>query len=320
MHNPNLWTIVFSVVYSKNGKSSRPPTFLQTAVNGTKNEVEFWTLCCNFNKLSTSCSVPELGSVLSSLPQKTISPYLVYQFSIPCLNIHWWSHVIAILRSVGCAYAWIRPVGTLIPILFLGRVLGYGWVKSKDMKPWRRFNIRLPLNQVTCGGLEEKGWRIVAHNLKANMWGIKQGNSERHPASRLHPMLLVIFLLLSFGNNGNQAVPIHIFEGSASSTSTIDGPSQRSLFTIIWGCFSTVFVCAWVSVHPNIPSAEECGWKSLWRRFRLMFWMLIAPELILVWAVRQWSAAKKIADIYNEARCQGLVIDAFLADNFWRLL
>jgi len=47
-----------------------------------------------------------------------------------------------------------------------------------------------------------------------------------------------------------------------------------------------------------------------------MFWMLIAPELILVWAVRQWSAAKKIADIYNEARCQGLVIDAFLADNF----
>ena len=117
-------------------------------------------------------------------------------------------------------------------------------------------------------------------------------------------------------------MPIHTFGRSAASeTSTTDGPSQRSLFTIIWGCFSTIFVCAWVSVHPNIPPAEECGWKSLWRRFRLMFWMLIAPELILAWAVRQWFAAKKIADVYNEARCQGLSSVRFLqaaSDSYYR--
>ncbi|KAJ7121063.1 hypothetical protein C8R44DRAFT_736754 [Mycena epipterygia] len=27
--------------------------------------------------------------------------------------------------------------------------------------------------------------------------------------------------------------------------------SSRGLFDIIWGCFTTIFACTWVSVHPN---------------------------------------------------------------------
>ncbi len=30
-----------------------------------------------------------------------------------------------------------------------------------------------------------------------------------------------------------------------------------------------------------------------------MFWTLIVPELVLAWSVRQWYAAGKIANIYN---------------------
>ena len=35
---------------------------------------------------------------------------------------------------------------------------------------------------------------------------------------------------------------------------------------------------------------------------KLMFWMIIAPELVLAWAVRQFFAAKDIRDIYNKCR------------------
>ena len=31
-----------------------------------------------------------------------------------------------------------------------------------------------------------------------------------------------------------------------------------------------------------------------------MFWMIVAPELVLAWAIRQFFAARKIRDKYNE--------------------
>jgi len=30
-----------------------------------------------------------------------------------------------------------------------------------------------------------------------------------------------------------------------------------------------------------------------------MFWAVVAPEVVLAWAVRQWFAAGEIAEIYN---------------------
>jgi len=32
-----------------------------------------------------------------------------------------------------------------------------------------------------------------------------------------------------------------------------------------------------------------------------MFWMIVAPELVLAWAVRQFFDAKDIRDTYNES-------------------
>ena len=33
-----------------------------------------------------------------------------------------------------------------------------------------------------------------------------------------------------------------------------------------------------------------------------MFWMVVAPELVLAWAVRQFFAAKDMRDAYNNSR------------------
>jgi len=33
-----------------------------------------------------------------------------------------------------------------------------------------------------------------------------------------------------------------------------------------------------------------------------MFWMVVAPELVLAWAVRQFFAAKHVRDTYNERK------------------
>src|SRR6266571_9113800 len=77
-------------------------------------------------------------------------------------------------------------------------------------------------------------------------------------------------------------------------------PLKRTLFGITWSCLSTIILCAWTAVHPNVPPRSK--WKARWVRLKLMFWMIIAPELVLAWAVRQFFAAKDIRDTYNNSR------------------
>ena len=68
--------------------------------------------------------------------------------------------------------------------------------------------------------------------------------------------------------------------------------TQRSAWNIIWSCVTTVFVCLWVVVHPNIPGPSDSMFLT---RLKIMGCMLIAPELVIVWAGRQWFAARHIA-------------------------
>ena len=108
---------------------------------------------------------------------------------------------------------------------------------------------------------------------------------------------MLIYLLFYFYLLPNaEAAPISIDRADTSPNSST--PFPRTLFGIIWSCLSTIIICAWTSVHPNVPPPS--AWKARWNRLRLMFWMIIAPELVLAWAVRQFFAAREIRDVYNE--------------------
>jgi len=81
-------------------------------------------------------------------------------------------------------------------------------------------------------------------------------------------------------------------------TSCVDGCSKRTMFNIIWGCVSTTIICAWAAIHPNIPPREG-PFKRIIRRLELMFWAIVAPEILPAWALNQWLAAMTISDLYN---------------------
>lgn len=74
---------------------------------------------------------------------------------------------------------------------------------------------------------------------------------------------------------------------------------QRTVWAILWSCLATIFTCTWVSVHPNIPGPNDSEWKVTKRRAGLMIWAILAPELLIFWAMRQWIAARKLADKYH---------------------
>ncbi|KAG1721793.1 hypothetical protein EDB19DRAFT_1646207 [Suillus lakei] len=66
----------------------------------------------------------------------------------------------------------------------------------------------------------------------------------------------------------------------------------RSLWNIIWSCCLTIFACTWTAIHPNIPGMNEGKVAKLTRRMLLMVPAIIAPELMITWATRQFFSAQ----------------------------
>ncbi|GJJ06822.1 hypothetical protein Clacol_001018 [Clathrus columnatus] len=99
----------------------------------------------------------------------------------------------------------------------------------------------------------------------------------------------------------------------------------RTLSNILWGSLMTIFACTWVSCHPNISFDEDKSkiirdleedsyrcehdknsqkwWKRLWpslTSIKVIFIALITPEFIVMWAFRQYMAAKSIVEKYGD--------------------
>ena len=119
-------------------------------------------------------------------------------------------------------------------------------------------------------------------------------------------MLLVLTLVYLFHNFQTHAAPLTSLLAESSSNATVlSTPAcicladQRSIWDILWSCLATIFACSWVSVHPNIPGPNESRWRIFLRRLELMFWAVVGPELVIAWAFRQWSSARRLEKLYQ---------------------
>ena len=116
-------------------------------------------------------------------------------------------------------------------------------------------------------------------------------------------MFLVLALVYLFHGFQTHAAPLaSLLAESTGNTTTpacICPTNQRSIWNILWSCLATIFACSWVSVHPNIPAANESSLRILLRRLELMFWAVVAPEIVISWAFRQWIGTRKLENIYK---------------------
>ncbi|KIK53949.1 hypothetical protein GYMLUDRAFT_249983 [Collybiopsis luxurians FD-317 M1] len=85
---------------------------------------------------------------------------------------------------------------------------------------------------------------------------------------------------------------------SVTSSQCNDINNCRTLLQIVWSCVSVLIACTWISVHPNIPGPDDSSWKAFRRKIGLMIIALIAPEMLVLWATRQWFAARKLSERY----------------------
>ena len=119
-------------------------------------------------------------------------------------------------------------------------------------------------------------------------------------------MFLILTFVYLFHGFQTHAAPLTSLLAETSGNATvlsaltcISPTDQRSIWNILWSCLATIFACSWVSIHPNIPAPNESSLRIFLRRLELMFWAVVSPEMIILWAFRQWQGARDIEKLYK---------------------
>ncbi|KAF8663999.1 hypothetical protein AX16_000850 [Volvariella volvacea WC 439] len=81
------------------------------------------------------------------------------------------------------------------------------------------------------------------------------------------------------------------------TASKCDPTASRTVFDIIYSSLGVIFLCTYVSVHHNIPDQKYSRWGVTWWKLRTVILALLAPEVLIMWAMRQRIMAGKIAEV-----------------------
>jgi hypothetical protein len=115
-----------------------------------------------------------------------------------------------------------------------------------------------------------------------------------HVVQQIVTTMLIAATVYSLAEQGVGASPIPAIDQSTSS-SCDDLHHCRTLLSIVRSCIVTVLSCTWIAIHPNIPGPDDSSLKIALRRVKLMVMALVAPELVVGWAMRQWCVARTLA-------------------------
>ncbi|KAJ6449521.1 hypothetical protein C8R45DRAFT_144611 [Mycena sanguinolenta] len=117
--------------------------------------------------------------------------------------------------------------------------------------------------------------------------------------------MLLILLAVHLLSRDSIAAPLPNSPNARATTDSCNDINNRSLFSIVWGCLATIFACTWVSVHPNVPPPDQSFLQLLWRRLKMMLIAIIAPEIMVGFAARQFLGSRSL-EKFGFSRTHGM--------------
>ncbi|KAJ7639471.1 hypothetical protein FB45DRAFT_905695 [Roridomyces roridus] len=117
---------------------------------------------------------------------------------------------------------------------------------------------------------------------------------------------MLFFLLLTHILSSTAAPPADD-PHRRSDDSCNDINNCRTLYGILWGCLVTIFAFTWVSVHPNVPPPHQSAIALFWRKLKMMLIAIIAPEIMVGFAARQFFAARELSEQYSFSKTHGFL-------------
>ena len=120
---------------------------------------------------------------------------------------------------------------------------------------------------------------------------------------RLKVIMLLAFTVYHLAWQVVQALPIpeSVIDPRSLPNHCDDLYQCRTVWDIIWSCIATIFACTWIALHLNIPGLKETWYTIALRKAGVMLLAIIAPEIVVMWAMRQWLVAHRIAK-----KCRGV--------------
>ncbi|KAJ2917942.1 hypothetical protein MD484_g2477, partial [Candolleomyces efflorescens] len=98
---------------------------------------------------------------------------------------------------------------------------------------------------------------------------------------------------------------------SSSGVKYVFTTNYRSTAGIVTSCLSTILLCTWFTVHPNICGRRPTQWQVLRAKITLFAWALIMPEVVMMHACNQWFGAREIAKKMGSSRSFWLTMEQF---------
>ena len=69
-------------------------------------------------------------------------------------------------------------------------------------------------------------------------------------------------------------------------------PTGRGTLGLLVSCATTIFLCTYSAVHPNVPGPEETGWVLLRKRITRVLGCITAPEYFVYGAIENYAYAQ----------------------------
>jgi hypothetical protein len=82
--------------------------------------------------------------------------------------------------------------------------------------------------------------------------------------------------------------------GEVATVGWQSSPRTRGTWSILISCLITLTLCAYTAIHPNVPKQGSTYSDFLWTRTKWVMVGILAPELVVYTAWRQWTSARHL--------------------------
>ena len=110
----------------------------------------------------------------------------------------------------------------------------------------------------------------------------------------------------------------HRAERHELSSRLEESGQMRTTSEIFCGCIITIILCSSYCIRPNLSYPNASNIRVLRRKLHVTFWMVLCPELIIIWAFKQWRQANTFASKYT-GMCLSIQINEYFSMGSWQI-
>lgn len=77
------------------------------------------------------------------------------------------------------------------------------------------------------------------------------------------------------------------------------GCNNRTTWGILWSCATTIFLCTWVSFHPDVPDFRHTKPRAIVVRIITAVMAFLVPEMMVAKAASQWQEARSYTSSFQ---------------------